>query len=61
MTLNEAIEHLEDLLKNKEFSCESCKEEHEQLLIWLKELRTLKGEKFMNSGEALNAVKNDKN
>ena len=42
MTLDEAIEHLEDLLKNKEFSCESCKEEHEQLLIWLKELKTFK-------------------
>lgn len=42
MTLDEAIEHLEDLLKNKEFSCESCKEEHKQLLIWLKELKTFK-------------------
>ena len=42
MTLDEAIEHLEDSLKNKEFSCESCKEEHEQPLIWLKELKTFK-------------------
>lgn len=40
MTLDEAIEHLEDSLKNKEFSCESCREDHEQLLEWLKELKT---------------------
>lgn len=45
MTLDEAIEHLEDSIKNKEFSCESCKEEHEQLLEWLKELRNLKEKK----------------
>ena len=42
MTLDKAIEHLEDLLKNKEFSCEKCKEEHGQLLIWLKELKIFK-------------------
>lgn len=42
MTLDEAIEHLEDTIKNKEFSCESCKEDHKQLLIWLKELRAIK-------------------
>lgn len=42
MTLDEAIEHLKDSLKNKEFSCESCKNDHKQLLEWLKELRTLK-------------------
>lgn len=45
MTLDEAIEHLEDSIKNKEFSCESCKEEHKQLLKWLKELRNLKEKK----------------
>lgn len=45
MTLDEAIEHLEDSIKNKEFSCESCKEEHKQLLEWLKELRNLKEKK----------------
>lgn len=42
MTLDEAIEHLEDSLKNKEFPCESCKDEHKQLLVWLKELRVLR-------------------
>ena len=45
MTLDEAIEHLENSIKNKEFSCESCKEEHKQLLGWLKELRNLKKKK----------------
>ena len=45
MTLDEAIEHLEDSIKNREFSCESCKEEHKQLLEWLKELRNLKEKK----------------
>ncbi|MEE1073594.1 MAG: hypothetical protein U0L26_14655 [Cellulosilyticum sp.] len=45
MTLDEAIEHLEDSIKNKEFSCESCKKEHKQLLEWLKELRNLKEKK----------------
>ena len=45
MTLDEAIEHLEDSIENKEFSCESCKEEHKQLLEWLKELRNLKEKK----------------
>ena len=48
MTLDEAIEHLEDSIKNKEFSCESCKEEHKQLLVWLKELRNLKEKKMTN-------------
>lgn len=53
MTLDEAIEHLEDTIKNKEFSCDACKDEHIQLLEWLKELkelkelRTLKEEKKM--------------
>ena len=32
MTLDEAIEHLENSIKNKEFPCESCKEEHKQSL-----------------------------
>ena len=39
MTLEEAIQHLEESLNDKEWSCESCKMEHEQLLKWLKELR----------------------
>ena len=34
-----------DSIKNREFSCENCKEEHKQLLGWLKELRNLKEKK----------------
>lgn len=39
MTLEEAIQHLEESLSDKEWSCEACKEEHEQLLKWLYELK----------------------
>lgn len=44
MTLNEAIEHLEETLKddNHKWSCDECKQEHEQLLHWLMELQLLK-------------------
>ena len=58
MTLDEAIEHLEDSIKNKEFSCESCKEEHKQLLEWLKELRNLKEKKnhYLQSIEYRNRI-----
>lgn len=58
MTLDEAIEHLEDFIKNKEFSCESCKEEHKQLLEWLKELRNLKEKKnhYLQSLEYRNQI-----
>ena len=40
MTLDEAIQHIEDMLSNgNDFGCDKCKEEHIQLLGWLKELR----------------------
>lgn len=40
MTLEQAIEHLEEELKNKQdWSCVACKEDHKQLLCWLKELQ----------------------
>ena len=44
MNLNEAIEHLEDELSNPDhdWGCTECKEEHEQLLIWLKQLLAAK-------------------
>lgn len=42
MTLDEAIEHLICLIKKNEFNCEECKQEHIQLLNWLRELRTYK-------------------
>lgn len=44
MTLDEAIRHLEETLNNPEheWSCAECKAEHEQLLMWLKELKELR-------------------
>lgn len=37
--LNEAIEHLEELIKTNNWICEECKKEHIQLKLWLEELR----------------------
>lgn len=42
MTLEEAIEHLNELINNNNFNCEECKQEHIQLLKWLKELQELR-------------------
>ena len=43
MTLNEAIEHLCDILKpDKKWECEECRNEHIQLREWLNELKTYK-------------------
>ena len=44
MRLEEAIDHLEEMLadENHEWPCEECREEHEQLLGWLKELNGLR-------------------
>ena len=44
MTLEEAIQHLEETLADDkhEWSCDECKAEHEQLLSWLKELKVIK-------------------
>ena len=54
MKLEEAIEHLEEELKIKEdWSCVACKEDHEQLLSWLKELQAIKN---TNSNEALKCL-----
>ena len=41
MTLDEAIEHLEESLadKNKWIDCDECKKEHIQLRDWLNELK----------------------
>lgn len=38
MTIQDAIDHLEELLKNATFSCEECRNEHEQLLSFLKQV-----------------------
>jgi len=44
MTLEEAIKHLEDTLSNPAhaWNCESCKDEHKQLLDWLLELQSVR-------------------
>lgn len=44
MRLEEAIDHLEEMLadENHEWPCDDCREEHEQLLGWLKELKGLR-------------------
>ena len=41
MTLDEAIQHLEETLASRDhkWSCAECKSEHEQLLEWLIELK----------------------
>jgi len=55
MTLEQAISHLEEELENKQdWSCVACKEDHEQLLGWLKELKQIKGTK---PAEALEDLK----
>ena len=43
MNLDEAIEHLEEVLTKPEehFSCAACKSEHEQLKEWLIDYRRL--------------------
>lgn len=38
MTLEEAIFHCEEIIKNDSI-CDKCKEEHKQLKNWLEELR----------------------
>mgnify|MGYP001075500151 CR=1 FL=1 len=39
MTLEEAIEHLEEKLQNENFPCEECRKEYLELKEWLEELR----------------------
>ena len=39
MTLEEAIKHAEEVAAT---SCDKCREEHEQLAAWLKELKKIK-------------------
>lgn len=40
MTLDEAIKHAQDVADKT--NCKKCKEEHQQLVIWLKELKEIK-------------------
>ena len=46
MTLEEAIKHAEEVAAT---SCDECREEHEQLATWLKELEKLKTESIVIS------------
>ena len=46
MTLEEAIKHAEEVSAT---SCDECREEHEQLATWLKELKKLKTESIVIS------------
>jgi len=56
MILKDAIKHLEQELNNKQdWSCVACKEDHEQLFEWLKELQAIKD---ADSNEALDALEN---
>lgn len=50
MTLDEAIEHLQDKLNENNWSCEECRKEHLQLCLWLIELRERReiGDKFLH-------------
>ncbi|RHB42031.1 hypothetical protein DW886_15865 [Enterocloster aldenensis] len=46
MNLNEAIEHLDDILSEDRWNeCVLCKKEHEQLRNWLIELKELRKER----------------
>lgn len=49
MSLDEAIEHLNDTLNSTDrmWSCDSCKREHEQLRNWLIELREIKNKHYI--------------
>lgn len=56
MLLKDAIKHLEEELNNKQdWSCVACKEDHKQLLEWLKELQAIKD---ADASEALDALDN---
>ena len=45
MALEDAIKHLEEVIPTME--CSPCKDEHIQLLEWLKELKELRNENKM--------------
>ena len=50
MQLNEAINHLNEILNNPnhKWSCNECKQDHQQLYDWLIELQTLRSNKEKN-------------
>ena len=49
MSLDEAIEHLNETLNSTDrmWSCDSCRREHEQLRNWLIELREMKNKYYI--------------
>lgn len=53
MTLEEAIQHLKESLADPthKWGCEECKQEHEQLLVWLEDYQKVKeeNEKMLNT------------
>ena len=55
MTLEEAIKHAEEVAA---VSCDECREEHEQLAAWLKELQNIKKNSIVipNDSGAWNAA-----
>lgn len=59
MTLSDAILHLQETLTNPEheWSCEACREEHEQLLEWLKELKALKEGEWLYKPDLINYIR----
>ena len=56
MSLDEAIEHLNETLNSTDrmWSCDSCRREHEQLRTWLIELREMKNEYYASAKIILN-------
>ena len=61
MTLDEAIEHLNETLNSTDrmWSCDSCRHEHEQLRNWLIELREIKNKHYILTCESGNFVSRD--
>ena len=57
MILKDAIKHLEQELNDKQdWSCVACKEDHEQLLSWLKELQVIKDADSNDALEKLDSM-----
>ena len=58
MSLDEAIEHLNETLSSTDrmWSCDSCRREHEQLRNWLIELREIKNKHYILTCESGNFV-----
>ena len=53
MTLDEAIQHLREMLTDPahEWGCEECRTEHEQLLAWLEDYKRLQSTRDAENSE----------